>query len=61
MKESLKIHFIYWEDIYQKFSKELGFETLTQTIIFNQGVDPKIKSEDRIKSQILNNPIKNEN
>lgn len=58
MNLPFKIHFIYWEDIYQKFSKELGFETLKNTIEFNQRIDPQIKSENRIKSQILNNPLK---
>ena len=50
-----KLHLIYWERLYNKFHKELGL--LKETIEFNQGRDPKIKSEERIKSQILNKPL----
>ena len=50
----IDIHFITWEKIYETFQT---FDILKETILFNQGKDPKIKTEDRIKSQILNTPI----
>jgi len=54
--ENLRI--IYWEKIYCQFGINLGYESLKETIKFNQGIDIKIRSEERIKSQILNTPIK---
>ena len=53
--ENLRI--IYWEKIFSQFGINLGYESLKETIKFNQGRDVKIKSEERIKSQILNTPI----
>ena len=50
----LKIYFVTWEDICEKFE---DYESFIETIRFNQGVDHKIKSEKRVKSQILNNPL----
>ena len=52
----LKIHFVTWEKIFKKFEE---YEFFKKTIIFNQARDIKIKSEERIKSQILNTPITN--
>ena len=48
----LKIHFVTWESLYEKF-KEYAF--FKKTIEFNEGIDSKIKSGKKIKSQILNN------
>ena len=56
----MKIHFITWEKIYEEFKNNDIFKDFQETIKFNQGIDPKIKSEERIKSQILNNPIPDE-
>lgn len=48
------IHFVTWEGLYKKFQ---DYESFKETIKFNQRIDCRIKSGERIKSQILNTPI----
>ncbi len=49
------IYLISWQDIYK--SEQLK-KYVEKTISFNQGIDPTLKSKDKVgKSQILNNPI----
>lgn len=51
------IHYVSWSQIYNLFKERSEYQSLLDTIKFNQGKGPTIKSKNRIVSQILNNPI----
>ncbi len=60
--EDLNLKIVYWEDLHQKFGIELNYESFNETIRFNQGSVNQGKGPNpKKKSQILNNPISDEN